>query len=136
MTRTSSAPTPRSYDEAAEVLASGRDKDSRKIANNTWLERRGENAIAVRLHGTDVVTFHDDGSVQFSTGGWNTSTTRARLNAYAPAGVRLYTRRGVLYFDATNFNLPLPATEGMRYYPQTGGVLDGSRTVPAASSGW
>lgn len=128
--------TPTDYDSAARVLAGGRSKDSRKIANNTWLERRGDHEIAVRLHGTDVVTFHDDGSVTFRTGGWNTSTTRARLNAYAPAGAQFFTRKGRMYFTGKGFETPLEPTEGMRYYPRTGGVIDTRRPMPAASSGW
>lgn len=58
----------------------GRCKTSRKIANNTYLKRRGED-IAVLLHATDVVTFHPDDSVTLDTGGWYTMTTKDRMNS-------------------------------------------------------
>lgn len=59
----------------------GRCKDSRKLCNNTYLCRRDEDAVAVRLHSTDVVTFFSDGRIEISTGGWNTITTKDRINA-------------------------------------------------------
>jgi hypothetical protein len=53
---------------------------SQIIANNTvkiWYE---DGTIAVRLHHTDVVTFLTDGTIQLTTGGWYTPTTRDRIN--------------------------------------------------------
>lgn len=77
--------------KAADALLTGRNRDSRKVANNTYLVRRGEK-IAVQLHATDVVTFHPDGSFTLSTGGWDTVTTRDRITTYSPA--RLHARKG------------------------------------------
>ena len=59
-------------------------RDERTVANNTRLiRRRGAEteAIALRLHSTDVVTFCLDGRIVLATGGWNTVTTRQRINA-------------------------------------------------------
>ena len=50
------------------------------------LERRGDD-IAVLFHGTAVVTYHPDGSVTLDSGGWLTSTTKQRINAYTRAPV-------------------------------------------------
>lgn len=75
----------------------GRPINTRKIANNTWLERRPTGAIAVRLHRTDVVTWLPSGHVRFDSGGWNTITTRERMNTFGPAWVRLYARKRVMY---------------------------------------
>lgn len=69
------------YQVAAEVLGK---KESKKLENNTYLERRNLNTIVVRLHKTDVVTYHADGSIELNTGGWKTSTTKDRINSYAP----------------------------------------------------
>jgi hypothetical protein len=54
-------------------------RDSRKIDNHTYLQRRGDD-IAVKLHDTDVVTFKKDGSVVLDSGGWLTPTTKDRIN--------------------------------------------------------
>jgi hypothetical protein len=80
-----------SYQEADEQLT-GRCHKRRKIANNTWLERRSTNfdsdiedpddEIAVRLHNTDVVTFRRDGAITLNTGGWFTVTTKERINRF------------------------------------------------------
>lgn len=80
-----------SYTEADAVLT-GRCKERRKVANNTWLERRSHNGdpddeIAVRLHDTDVVTYRRDGAISLNTGGWFTVTTKARINEFTPFSI-------------------------------------------------
>lgn len=122
-------PTPRSWTEADAVL--GADGLAR-IANNTALLRKSGGDIAVQLHTTDVVTFHADGhTVTFATGGWNTATTRARLNAYAPVGTYFYARDRVLWFARrNNERAPIAVTEAMRYDTATGAVRHAGKTVP------
>jgi hypothetical protein len=93
-------PTPTSFQDAADILASGRtsdSRDSRKIANNTRLETRGPDAIAVELHSTDVVTFHRSGAVSINSGGWQSVTTKERINRYLPAGVSLFQEKHEWY---------------------------------------
>lgn len=63
----------------------GRCKLRRKVANNTYAERRGD-SIALKLHDTDVVTYHPDGSITLDTGGWFTVTTKDRMNNAIPHG--------------------------------------------------
>lgn len=70
------------YNELNEKLT-GRNKNGRKLANNTYAERRGDN-IAIRLHSTDVLTFFPDGKIVVNSGGWKTVTTKGRINAYLP----------------------------------------------------
>ena len=74
----------------AEAKLNG--KMQRKIANNTYLVEIDAHAIAVRLHATNVVTYHRDGRIILNTGGWRTSTTKTRLNDYSPA--RISQRKG------------------------------------------
>jgi hypothetical protein len=62
------------------------------IANNTRIFARGED-FAVRLHDTDVVTIHRDGTYTLDSGGWLTVTTKERINRYSPAAV--YSEKGV-----------------------------------------
>lgn len=65
---------------------------SRKLANNTYLVPRGADAYAVRLHSTDIITIHRDGTFTLNTGGWDTVITKDRLNSFGPA--RIYSERG------------------------------------------
>ena len=92
------------YKEADELLT-GRCHERRKLCNNTWLERRhagpvpglNQDDIAVRLHNTDVLTFQPGkrGCVVYRSGGWQTYTTKDRMNSYGPPGVRVSSTRGV-----------------------------------------
>jgi hypothetical protein len=68
---------PHTFEEADYALGS---RKSRIIANNTRLVRRHVWSIALQLHSTDIVTWDRDGSIELETGGWNTVTTRERIN--------------------------------------------------------
>jgi hypothetical protein len=78
----------------ANAQLTGRCCERRKIANNTRLIRRGRFDIAVRLHSTDIITFHNDGRIDVFTGGWDTVTTRDRINRYLPKPWHCYGERG------------------------------------------
>ena len=78
----------------SEALALLNGRETKKIANNTYLVHRGEGVIALRLHSTDVLTFRP-GSVTYDTGGWRTVTTKARFNRFGPSGVRVYSDKKV-----------------------------------------
>ena len=52
----------RMFAEMNEKLT-GRNAQARKMANNTYLERREGGNLALRLHQTDVLTWIPDGSV-------------------------------------------------------------------------
>jgi hypothetical protein len=82
------------YDEAAETLGK---RQSRKVGNNTYLRRRDEHTIAVKLHATDVVVFNSDGTVTLHDGGYLTPTTKDRINTYLPRPYRVYSDRGQWY---------------------------------------
>jgi hypothetical protein len=81
------------YGEADKLLQ-GRCKQSRKVANNTYLRRHAD-CIDVRIHATDVVTFWADGRVELRSGGWNTMTTKDRINRYLPRGWQLWSERAL-----------------------------------------
>jgi hypothetical protein len=56
------------------------DKDSKKICNNTWLERQSDNSIAVKHWRTNIITFHTNGDIVIDTCGYWTVTTKERIN--------------------------------------------------------
>lgn len=70
----------RSFEDVEAILGG---RDYRKVGNNTYLIRRDDEEIALRLHATDILTFCPD-RVIYNTGGWETVTTKARLNAWGP----------------------------------------------------
>jgi hypothetical protein len=73
-----------SHAEAADIVGN---KDSKKVGNNTHVEKRGKD-FAVKLHETDVVTMHPDKTYTLNSGGWKTGVTRDRIHAHSPAKIK------------------------------------------------
>lgn len=78
----------------------GRNRDRRKLANNTYLERREDGILAIRLHSTDIMLFSPNGGVTLQTGGWHTVTTKARMNEHLE-GFSITQRAGQWYIFAS-----------------------------------
>lgn len=90
------------YTEADQLLQ-GRNSKSRKLANNTYL-LRGDGVFTIRLHATDIVTIHKNGTYTLNSGGWITLTTKSRLNEHAPVSISQrggvwYMADGSLFYD-------------------------------------
>ncbi len=72
------------FSECESLLAN---RDSKKIDNNTWLRRVDTDTFAIQLHRTDVVRILRSGLYRLYSGGYQTNTTKDRLNRYSPANV-------------------------------------------------
>jgi hypothetical protein len=83
------------YAQCKDLVASSRDKNSKPVANNTRVERRGDSAYALRLHATDIATYWENGTIEINSGGWQTVTTAQRLNAFVTRHV--YSERGTWF---------------------------------------
>lgn len=88
-------------------------KRTRKIDNNTWevLDNDG-NVIAIRLHDTNIITYQGH-KVTLDSGGWQTMTTKARLNRYLPDGVSISQKNFDWFVHDTRDNTVKPFTDGM-----------------------
>ncbi len=85
---------PRSFLEAQAVLGG---RAVRKLGHNTWLESHQYNSddepmYCIRYHRTIIVKWTPDKTV-FYDGGWQTYTTKQRINEFLPAGYRLSSER-------------------------------------------
>jgi hypothetical protein len=69
-------------------------KETKKIANNTYLIRLENNVIGLKLHDTVIMEFHLDASIVLNSGGWKTLTTKRRMNTHLENGFRIYQERG------------------------------------------
>ena len=96
--------------QAANALLGNRDR--RKVANNTYLIRRDEE-IGLILHDTEIITWDWSGSVRYNTGGWNTVTTKNRLNRFGPYPV--WQKQGV-WFTVDNKGRKVVLNETMRWW--------------------
>jgi len=150
--------TAKLYQALADELAP---RESRKVANNTYLQygslaplpsqaarRRDQEAhrvINLRLHATNIVTVYPNGATAINTGGWNTVTTRDRINAFIDSHnigngkpYRLTTNRGTLELrqarnggsiwdkDADRWTIDREATIG----PRGGVTTDAPASLP------
>jgi len=85
----------------AEKLLQGRNHDSRKLCNNTYLIRdflkpEQETVFHIKLHRTNILTYYANGDIGFDSGGWKTVTTKQRMNEFV-RGIRIYANKGVWY---------------------------------------
>jgi hypothetical protein len=90
------------YSEAVALVNGKNNRKTRKVGNNTYAEIEYDNSVSIILHGTAVVRFYPNGLVKLNSGGWQTSTTKDRINKYSP--VKVYQKKYVWYLqDGTEF---------------------------------
>jgi len=126
---------PTSWIGARSTLDGGRDKSHRTIGNNTALVARTGGAIALRLHGTDVATYEPDGTITLSMGGWDTVTTRDRINGALPGPWSIGSHRvsGESYPWLWHHGYPvLPFLDGMAVDPEEGAILVSGEVIMTA----
>lgn len=97
------------YAEAVKMVRGKRNSNRRKIGNNTYAEILHDNSVGIMLHSTYVVKIHPDNTYTLQTGGWQTVTTKDRINQYSP--VRVY-QRNYEWFVKIN-GKEYPFMEGM-----------------------
>lgn len=79
------------HSEAVLMVRGKRNASRRKVGNNTYAEILHDNSVGIMLHSTYVVKIHPDNTYTLQTGGWQTVTTKDRINQYSP--VRVYQRK-------------------------------------------
>ena len=103
------------YCDMLNVVNSFRCKfKGRIVQNNTRISMSDSDySVKVRLHNTDVVTFHKGGDITLNTDGWQTVTTKSRINNYLPEGYYLQQRKGewILRYPCGKV---IPYSDGMR----------------------
>ena len=99
-------------------------KDSRRIANNTYLVRPTRDSIAVLFHSTNVVTVLRNGTTILRAGGWYSVTTKERISAFLSEyralvgngqGYSLWSNRGNWQLSQRDALL-MPAPRKVRVY--------------------
>lgn len=82
-----------------------------KLGNNTYLVRDDDD-LSVRLHETNVVTYHADGSITLRTGGWFSRTTKDRMNTHLPSDLSVQSKKGDWFVVNLRTNQILGTFEG------------------------
>lgn len=104
---------------------------SRMVARNTLEYETDIGDVITRLHDTDIVRKRPDKSIYLDTGGWNTKTTRARINEALPHGVSVYTCQGAIHVSDAKGKAH-EFTQTVRIGPR-GGVTTDIQSGEAAS---
>jgi len=74
-------------------------KNSKVIDNNT-VEYFQNDTRKIRLHFTDIVSFGNDGSVTYDSGGWKTVTTKDRMNKFGFYRANIYQEESIWYLTS------------------------------------
>jgi len=124
------------YAELFAYLNAGKDKTERPWGNNTRV-RQAFDHIIVRLHNTDIANLSVDGSITLTTGGWQTVTTKDRLNkvlALAGGKWRVYTEKSLWHVFRLEDGVPWnkcpshPFVDGVTVWPN--GEIQGQAPEP------
>lgn len=93
-------------------------KGSKQIGNNTIAHRLDDNTVAIKYHRTNILKINQDNTVTISTGGWETTTTKDRLNQFLSCrGFGIYQKKGVWYIKERGDDEAVPYEDGMRITP-------------------
>jgi len=90
------------------------------VGNNTELRlapRSGEGTpkdVQVVLHTTPIVTFHEDGTITLNSGGWHSTTTKARMNSVLPQFLGVIQKKRSWYVHDQRDGSEVPFFDGMR----------------------
>lgn len=90
--------------EAVKMVRGKRNAERRKVGNNTYAEILHDGSVGIMLHSTYVVKIHPDNTRTLNSGGWQTLTTKDRINQYSP--VRVYQRKFEWFVKINNKEYP------------------------------
>lgn len=89
-------------------------KDADLLQNNTLRYSLPDGRKVIRLHDTDIVQIDRKGVVTLDSGGYQTVTTKDRINAYTPRDFSVYSRKG--WYVRTPKGT-FPYVDGARFKP-------------------
>ena len=82
-----------------------------KVANNTY-RINSENGFIIRLHDTDILS-SQDGIITLDSGGFDTHTTKDRMNRFLPARYSVYQKDWAWYIKDSKENKTIPFKDGI-----------------------
>jgi len=89
-----------------EIMAGVECVSSRIIDHNTVEYIRMDGSRVIRLHLTDIITFKPNGDIVLNSGGWQTVTTKERMNKFLPGGWYLTQSKNVWYLSHGRWHSP------------------------------
>ena len=83
----------------AEIMAGVECVSSKIIDHNTVESMRINGDRVIRLHLTDIITFKPSGDIRLDSRGWQTVTTKERMNKFLPKGWGIYQEKNIWYLS-------------------------------------
>jgi len=106
------------FDEAKELLKTARvQANGKKINHHTYVVPDGEN-VAIKLHETNIVTFHPDGTIILDSGGWRTAVTKDRMNNALCGQLQITARNGIWYIGGSIYDDNMAIKDGQVLHPR------------------
>jgi len=105
--------------------ALGPKKSRRTVGHNTFIQHNA-NGIALYLHGTPVYWVDDHDVMTLNSGGYETPTTKDRINQMLPASVGVIQKKFRWYLWNRHTGGETPFRDGMKVDRRSGAVLGGS----------
>ena len=102
-------------------LTNGR--DSRKIGNNTRAIKLADDCYGIELHNTIVVKAYLDGRIVLNSGGWQSVTTKQRMNAYIPACVGVTQKDFKWFVSVDRWQSTVPYEDGFTMVEDNNGKV-------------
>ena len=91
-------------------------KQVKKLGHNTTVERLGEFEVGIKYHSTFIIRIDATDFITLNTGGWETSTTKERLNQFLRCrNVYIQQKKGDWIIHGPNDTLPY--VNGMQILP-------------------
>lgn len=85
----------------------------KKVTHNTYRWRRPDGIDVIRFHQTDIVEIMGEGRYWLNTAGWQTSTTKDRINSQI-APYHIFSNKGLWYVSKRGADEPaVPFFDGM-----------------------
>ena len=107
------------YSEARQLYNDKRKKDGWvKVGNNTWLGYdEPSQSFLYKLHNTVIVKINSDGTYTLNSGGWQTVTTKERINRFSHVMGGSITQRDYQWFwNSDCYPEVIPFKDGMRVH--------------------
>ena len=89
-----------------EIMVGVECTSSKIVDHNTVECRRINGDRVIRLHLTDIITFKPNGDIVLDSGGWQTVTTKERMNKFLPIGWYLTQSKNVWYLERGRWDDP------------------------------
>jgi hypothetical protein len=91
-------------------------KEERKLGNNTIVHKLDDQTVAIMYHRTNILKINQENVVTINTGGWETTTTKDRLNQFLGCrGFGIFQKKGVWYITGNDHTVEYE--DGMRIMP-------------------